>query len=522
MDERVPGAPTEGATLEELAELCDGELRAAGARVARGAPAGALKVRGVHQDSRRVAAGDLFVALRGNERDGLEFVAGARERGAVAVLTERGTEVASDLPAIHVADPRHALARAAVRVYGDPSAELAVVGITGTNGKTTTVHLVEAAVTGAGGAPGVVGTLGARFRGWEEAIGLTSPESDDLQRLARRMLDDGASHLLMEVSSIALEAERVSGTRFAVAAFTNLTQDHLDYHGTMAAYASAKDRLFFDHAPRAAVINIDDAHGAELARRIERAGDTPLWRVSAGTGSGGGALIQPEELSMSAAGIRMRVALGEARVDLASPLVGAHNVSNLLVALGIAVALGLDPRRAAAGLAALDAVPGRLERCDDPAHDDVVAVVDYAHTPDALARALASMRPLTRGRLWCVFGCGGDRDPDKRGPMGEAAGRAADAVVVTSDNPRSEDPSRIARAVAAGVERSGRDYQVELDRRRAIALAIDGAAPGDVVVIAGKGHETYQIVGDQVLALDDRVELRACLARRRSHLAGSS
>ena len=467
----------------------------------------------VEQNSGRIVPGALFAAMRGSRVDGAGFAPFAVERGAVAVLCEAGRagELAHlGVPILDVADLRKALAKAAALVHGEPTAALKVVGITGTNGKTTVAHLVEAGLEACGAVTGIVGTLGHRLRGRALGDGHTSPEADELQRIASRMREGGASHLVMEVSSIALAVDRVAEVAFDVAAFTNLTQDHLDFHGTMAEYAAAKDRLFFDWQPRVSVINVDDPHGESLARRLKDAGRHTLT-VSARTMSR--ADLHPRELAYSTAGTRLVLSDGTA---FESPLVGAHNASNLLVAIGIARGLGLDSR-ATAGIGAMPTVAGRLERCDVPGRDDIVVVVDYAHTPDALVRVLDSVRGLTTGKLWCVFGCGGDRDGAKRAPMGEAVARAADVAVVTNDNPRGEEPEAIARAIRVGLERGGARgrYEVELDRARAIEFAVARARPGDVVIVAGKGHEPYQIIGGTTYEFDDRIEVRHALTRRR-------
>ena len=481
---------------------------------------------GVQQDSRRLIPGELFVALEGGREDGTRFAPAAIERGATALLTARGrgAELAAlGVPVLEVVEPRAAMARAAAVIYRHPTRELAVVGITGTNGKTTTAHLVAAAIDACGGRAGIVGTLGHRFEGALLGEGHTSPEADELQRVAGEMRSRGASHLVMEVSSIAVSAGRIAEVAFRVAAFTNLTQDHLDYHGSMAAYAAAKDALFAPsegarHAPpRVSVINVDDAHGAALAERLVATGATVLrYSIDASAS----AELKPASLTVSTEGIA--IVLADSGHTLRSPLVGAHNASNLMCAIAVARALGLDEATALAGLGAVPGVAGRLERCDAAAEDDLVAVVDYAHTPDALVRVLASVRGLTKGRLWCVFGCGGDRDPDKRPLMGEAVARAADAILVTNDNPRSEVPEEIARAVVAGLDRAGAlgRYRVELDRKRAIETAVREASAGDVVLVAGKGHEPYQIVGANVLAFDDREVLKSALAARREQATG--
>lgn len=507
IDESEPGGrdvARSPVTLADVARHVGASLRGDGERV----------VLDVEQDSRRVGPGTLFVAMRGTRSDGIAFAPDAVTRGAVGILCERQRGAELDelgVARLEVDRLRVAAARASSLVHGEPTRDLAVVGITGTNGKTTTAHLVEAALVAAGKLPGVVGTLGHRLGNERLGEGHTSPEADELQRLAARMRDAGATHLVMEVSSIALAADRMEATRFDVAAFTNLTQDHLDFHGTMAAYAAAKERLFLDFAPRVSVVNVDDPHGRDLAGRLREKGANVL---TVSVSPEADADVRPREVTLSVDGIAIALEDGS---SLQSPLVGAHNVSNLLVALGIVRALDLDSR-ALRGLSSMRTVAGRLERCDDPACDDLVAVVDYAHTPDALVRVLDSVRGLTQGQLICVFGCGGDRDPAKRAPMGEAVARAADVLVVTNDNPRSEEPHSIAEAILEGVERGGASARcvVMLDRAAAIRHAVERAAPGDVVLVAGKGHEPYQIVGSETFAFDDRIELRHALAARRS------
>jgi UDP-N-acetylmuramoyl-L-alanyl-D-glutamate--2,6-diaminopimelate ligase len=484
-----------------------------------------LVVTGVHQDSRRVGAGDLFVARAGGKVNGEQFIADAIARGAAAVLVKKGSDVSFEGAArIEAEDVPRAIAFAAVAVYGHPTFSVEAVGITGTNGKTTTSYLTAAAIRGSGGRPGVIGTLGYRFDGIEQPSTHTSPEADELARIAAKMRDAGATHLVMEVSSIALSAARADAVRFRVAAFTNLTQDHLDYHGTMEAYAAAKARLFFDLSPGAAAINVDDAFGRELADRVlhhrmPRA--AVLARYSARTDAPAEIEIAPESMTLDVSGIAMRVRTPAGAVEVRSPLIGAHNASNLLCGLSSAYLLDLDVKSAAAALSENVVVAGRLERCDDPAVDDVVALVDYAHTPDALTRVLGSVRAFARrrdgtpSRVVCLFGCGGDRDPKKRPLMGEVVGRLADVAIVTNDNPRSEDPRAIAAAILPGVAQAGAEPIVELDRRAAIERAILEAVPGDVVLLAGKGHEPYQILGDRTIAFDDREEARRALAQRR-------
>jgi UDP-N-acetylmuramoyl-L-alanyl-D-glutamate--2,6-diaminopimelate ligase len=514
-----PSTRESGLSLAELARELPGEVEIVGDA--------SVRVTGVHQDSRAVEPGDLFVARKGARVDGAQFIGEAKRRGATAILAERGTiDPSVGLPLVLVDAIADGLAFAAAAVYGHPAFSLEVVGITGTNGKTTTTHLVRAAVDSAlGGAfCGTIGTVGHRFAGEEIAATHTTPEADELTRVLATMRARGATHVAMEASSIALVVGRVRAVRFRVAAFINLTQDHLDFHGSMDEYAEAKALLFTRYAPGAAVINVDDPFGRKLADRMR----APLVRVSARLKTPiSEAEISPRNVTMSARGIDavLRTPIGDVRV--LSRLVGAHNLENIVVTMGIAHALDLDLYRAADGIAAEPGAPGRLERCDEE-NDDVTVLVDYAHTPDALARVLDSVRAVAGRRVWCLFGCGGDRDPTKRAPMGEAAARRADAVIITNDNPRSEDPAAIAAPIQEGARAAGlraidlaamargdRGYIVELDRARAIETAVLEAMAGDVIVIAGKGHEDYQIVGNEKRHFDDREEARRALERRR-------
>jgi UDP-N-acetylmuramoyl-L-alanyl-D-glutamate--2,6-diaminopimelate ligase len=472
-----------------------------------------VRVRGVRHDSRAVRAGDLFVARKGDRFDGSAFVADAVARGASAVMAAPGAVDAARLavPVVFVSDPAGALGYAASAVYGHPSFSLEVIGITGTNGKTTTAHLVRAAVDGALGAPrcGMLGTVGHFFQDWRVAAENTTPEADDIARAMAEMQVRGATHAAMEVSSHALELGRVRAVRFRVAALTNVTQDHLDFHGTMERYAAAKARLFTELGPGSAVLNVDDPFGRDLLARTK----APVVRVSATPGAD--ADVAPREARLDRRGIHPTQRKPARAVRIASRRVGQHNLENLALALGIACALELDPGRAADALSREGGAPGRLERCDTPT-DDITVLVDYAHTPDALARVLDAVRATCSGRVVCVFGCGGDRDPSKRGPMGEAVARRAEVAIVTSDNPRTEDPRAIADAVVGGVRAAGREPIVELDRGKAIDLAVRSASEGDVVVVAGKGHEDYQIVGTVKHPFDDRIEARRALAARRA------
>ena len=477
---------------------------------------GSVFVGGVRHDSRSIERGDLFVARKGAHADGARFLAEAKQRGAVAVLAARGAidPALAELPVLTVTDVADGLAYAAAAVYGHPAFSLEIVGITGTNGKTTTSHLVRAAIDGGLGAPlcGTIGTVGHMFDGTIIEAAHTTPEADELARILPTMRARGATHVAMEVSSIALAAGRVRAVRFRTAALTNLTQDHLDFHGSMEAYAEAKELLFTACAPGCAVVNVDDAFGRKIVAGIR----APLVRVSAREGATDKeADIAPRRVSMGPEGIEalMRTPVGD--VWIRSRLMGAHNLENLVVAIGVAHALDIDLAGAAAGIEKEPGAPGRLERCD-AVGDDIVVLVDYAHTPDALTRVLQSVRGATANKLWCVFGCGGDRDASKRGPMGDAAARFADKVVITSDNPRGEDPAQIAAPIERAVVAAGaRGHLLELDRKSAIEAAIVGASAGDVVLIAGKGHEDYQIVGTEKRSFDDRIEARRALEMRR-------
>ncbi|MGC4092307.1 MAG: UDP-N-acetylmuramoyl-L-alanyl-D-glutamate--2,6-diaminopimelate ligase [Polyangiaceae bacterium] len=490
----------EGSTLAELA-------RALGRFAPRLEGDANTRVTGVQQDSRAVRAGDLFVARGGQRVDGARFIGDAAARGASAVLLDAGKSSPSPaLPALFVDDLPRALAFAAEHTYGEPSRNLGLVGITGTNGKTTTAFLVEQALLELGKKPARLGTLGFSFAGALEDSALTTPEADAISRYLAQVVGRGGTHAVMEVSSVALELARVAALQFEVAAFSNLTQDHLDFHGSMQAYGAAKARLFHELAPRVSVINVDDAFGRELAASVPGR----VIRVS----QRGATDVRVLESELGVHGIRAAVELGGQRFELSSRLVGAHNLDNLLLALGIVWALGAEPGEAVAALSGGVGVPGRLERCDQPG-DELLVVVDYAHTPDALERALSALRPLTRGRLLCVFGCGGDRDPGKRPLMGEVVARAADFAVVTNDNPRTESPEQIAAAIVPPLERLGTAHRVLLDRAQAIQFALDEAAPGDSVLIAGKGHEDYQIFGSEKRPFDDREQAKLALAARR-------
>lgn len=449
-------------------------------------------VTGVAYRSDAVVRGDLFVCVPGFAFDGHDFAADAVRRGAAALVVERPVE-GVEVPQFLVVDTRRALAHVSAVFFGEPSKRLRVVGITGTNGKTTTTYLMDSILHAAGERTGLIGTIETRVGDERLPAVRTTPESSDLQALLARMVDEGVSAVSMEVSSHAIDLHRVDAVWFAVAAFTNLTQDHLDYHHTIEEYFSVKKRLFTDFGIGARVVNIDDPSGADMAREID--GCLTVGRSEAADVRAVGV-----QLSATGATFTLVVPRGSSTVNL--PLAGAYNISNALVAAGCAVALGCDIGTIVAGLEATSQVPGRLERVQ--CGQEFAVVVDYAHTPDSLEKAIRAMREVTDGRVIVVFGCGGDRDPDKRPLMGRAAGENADFTIVTSDNPRSEDPVGIIVQIEDGLRGTGAVYEVEVDRRRAIARALAAAEPGDAVLIAGKGHEDYQIFADRTVHFDDR------------------
>lgn len=459
-------------------------------------------------DSRRVRPGDLFFALAGLRQDGRAHVRQALESGAVAAVVERGLEAAEG-PLVRVAEPRRALAEAADRFHGSPSRRLRLVGLTGTNGKTTTSWMLESVFRVAGLAPGIVGTTGIRFGAVARPNPYTTPEAGDLQALLREMADAGVGAVALEVSSHALVQRRAYGLSFDVVVFSNLTRDHLDYHGTMESYLDAKLMLFDGRngtppgKTAAAVVNADDPHAGAVLEAARRGGLRPVRY-----GAAPGADVRLARVEAVPDGLVVALEAG-APSELRLPLLGRYNAWNAAAAFAAARALGIAPERALAGLAAVPAVPGRLESV--AAGQPFTVVVDYAHTPDALERALAAVREHAPGRLSLVFGCGGDRDRGKRPVMGRVARAAADEVWVTSDNPRGEDPAAIAAEILAGAGGEGGPVRLELDRRAAIAAALSGARPGDAVLIAGKGHETTQTVGDRVLPFDDREVARGLL-----------
>jgi UDP-N-acetylmuramoyl-L-alanyl-D-glutamate--2,6-diaminopimelate ligase len=438
-------------------------------------------------DSRRAAPGTLYACVRGERYDGHEFAPAAVAAGATALLVEHRLEL--DAPQLVVGDARTAMGPVASTIYAKPSAALSVVGITGTNGKTTTAHLLAAILRQSGRRTGVIGTLSGTH---------TTPEAPELQARLAEFRDDGYEAVVMEVSSHALALHRVDGTRFAAAVFTNLGRDHLDLHGSAQAYFRAKARLFTPELAAVGVTNVDDAHG-----RLLRDADTiPIVPFSALDATDVQVAVGSHAFTWR--GQRIVVGLG-----------GSFNLMNSLAAATTASVLGVSPEHIAAGLQAAGPVTGRFERVDADS-SGVTAVVDYAHTPDGLGEVLGAARAVAAGRVIVVFGCGGDRDRAKRPQMGAVAARLADLVVVTSDNPRSEPASAIIDDITAGIPPATRGrVTIEPDRAAAIAIAIDAARDGDVVVVAGKGHETTQTIGDRIIEFDDREVVRKLLAERR-------
>jgi UDP-N-acetylmuramoyl-L-alanyl-D-glutamate--2,6-diaminopimelate ligase len=474
------------------------------------APAPPLPVAGLTLDSRAVGAGDAFVALRGGRGHGLEHVAEAAARGAKAVLWDPaegrapGTALAG-VTCVAVASLRDRLGGIADRFYGQPSARLTVAGVTGTNGKTTCAWLLASAAGRLARRAAYLGTLGAGFPPRVENGALTTPDVISLHRQLRALADAGATHVALEVSSHALDQRRVDGLRLQVAAFGNLSRDHLDYHGSLEHYAEAKARLFRMPGLEQAVINVGDPTGARFAAALAPAVELTAVAVG-GDAPVAARFVHVTRVRAAERGLELDVRehFGERR--LRSPLIGAFNAENLAVTLGVLMAWRFGVDESLEALAACAAPPGRMEGYRLP--NGSLAVVDYAHTPDALAKALAAARAHARGRLIVVFGCGGERDPGKRALMGEAAERLADRVIVTDDNPRGEDADRIVAMILAGMREPAR-ARVERDRARAIDAALAEAGPGDAVLVAGKGHEDYQLVGRERRAFSDREWLRA-------------
>lgn len=462
---------------------------------------------GITHDSRRVTPGMMFVASPGLQQDGGAFMASAVERGASVVLCQRDAVAPSRVTRIRVSDVREAMARASAAFYGHPSSQLRVIGVTGTNGKTTVAFMVKAMLEAAGVKTGLMGTV--RYEIGDRVIPAqrTTPESVDLQQMLAQMVRAGCKACVMEVSSHALQQKRVWGIEYDVSIFTNLTQDHLDYHGDMEEYFAAKSRLFAPDWPvkksQTGVINIDDAYGERLF-----VGGSPAVRMTYGIEKS--AELRATQLELTRECSRFTVETAQKRFACRLPLIGRHNVYNALAAIGAGLALDLPIEQIQSALNAMPPVPGRLESI--PSGQPFGVFVDYAHTDDALLNVLTTLREISQGRVLLTFGCGGARDTAKRPRMGAVAAKLADYTIITTDNPRRESPAAIAAEVESGYRSTRQDsYHVELDRRRAIEEIIRMARPNDVVLIAGKGHETYQEFNDTVVPFDDRVHAQEML-----------
>ncbi|HKQ88433.1 MAG TPA: UDP-N-acetylmuramoyl-L-alanyl-D-glutamate--2,6-diaminopimelate ligase [Candidatus Acidoferrales bacterium] len=470
-----------------------------------------VELRSVAYDSRKVQPGGIFFALRGAKSNGLEFVANALRAGAIAVAAEsaRPESVPAETAWVELqpGSDRRMLAQAAANFYRHPADALKLVGVTGTNGKTTTTFLVDAILRAAGFTSGLIGTTGYRTPAGEKSALNTTPESLDLQEMFAEIRDAGGTHATLEASSHALAMDRLSGCHFAVAIFTNLTRDHLDYHKTFEEYFAAKRRLFEGTgagAPDAAVINTDDPYGARL---------DGFAKKTLTYGLKGSPSVTAKKVSLGFGGLQFTAQTPTGKIQVDSSLVGRINVYNILAAIGAAVALEIPSLKIEEGIARLQGVPGRFERIDEG--QPFLVVVDYAHTDDALRNLIATARDINAGaRIITLFGAGGERDRAKRPMMGDAAGSASDMVVLTSDNPRSEDPLLIINDVVVGLQKANASYRIEPDREKAIGIAFDEARAGDIVLLAGKGHETYQVLRDGPVPFDDREKARAILRRK--------
>ena len=492
---------TEPITLRQIAELTSGQLTGNGS----------LTVTDVIHDSRQAGPGALFAAVRGELFDAHKFVPQVLEQGAVGVLSEQ--EASADLLKnaawIRVENIRRAMALAAAEVHGHPSRELQLVGITGTNGKTTTAYLVASIPEAAGEPVAMTGTVEYRLGSERSKAGRTTPEATDMQRMLRRAVEAGCKTAVMECSSQAMDFHRCDSLDYAVAVFSNLTRDHLDYHKTMENYWYAKQRLFdgrLGSKPRTSVINVDDPYGLELAEALEKKG---LAVVRYGVKSDAHVMAKDAEFSLD--GMQFNLVTPAGTEEFHSPLVGPPHIYNTLAAVASGLSLGYGMDVITRALEKCTGAPGRFERV--PHAGNFAVVVDYAHSDDALLNVLRTARDVTRGKIITVFGCGGDRDRSKRAPMGEAAGSLSDVVILTSDNPRMEDPEQILADAEIGIKKTGKPYRKIADRREAIHQAISEANGNDLVLIAGKGHEDYQILGREVFHFDDKEVAREALAQ---------
>ncbi len=464
-----------------------------------------LSITGLETDSRAVEKGSLFIAIQGVKKDGAAFIEEAVARGAVAVLTDKKPDKTPSVPLILVADARLSAAKLGAAFCGNPSHSLKVIGITGTNGKTTSTYILEHLLTGEKKSTGVIGTVSCRFAGKEFPAAETTPGPLKIQKILSAMRDSGCEYAAMEVSSHALDQKRAAGIEFQTALFTNLTQDHLDYHGTMEKYFEAKQSLFSGlPADKTAVVNADDPWGKKIlavtrAKKITYAVDSP-------------ADLRAENIEFHSDSTAWDLAADGRKIKIASPLVGLHNVYNVLGVLGVLRGLGFSLEKAAQSLRSFPGVPGRLEAVE--AGQSFKVYVDFAHTPDGLLNVLRALQDYRKKRLLLVFGCGGDRDRDKRPKMARIAEELSDFVYVTSDNPRSENPRAIAEEICTGFTAGFKNYAVVIDRRKAIRQAFLSAREGDIVLLAGKGHEKTQVIGSDVLPFSDRDEAEKVLHGR--------
>jgi UDP-N-acetylmuramoyl-L-alanyl-D-glutamate--2,6-diaminopimelate ligase len=475
------------------------------------------EARDVTHDSRACATGSVFVAIRGEKTDAHKFIPQAIERGAIAVISEQpvadGYSANSDLAWIQVTNARAALAQAAAAAHDHPSRKLKLVGVTGTNGKTTTAHLIDSIIRESEGVSAMFGTINHRIGNEAVMAHHTTPEAADIERMLARAVEVGCRSAVMEVSSHAIELHRADALKFEVAVFTNLTRDHLDYHKTMDAYFAAKEKLFdgsLGSAPAASVINIDDEYGRRLLKTAKGRAITYGFSKDAD--------VRTDDFKLSARGLAYKASAPSGDIEIVSPLIGRFHVLNTLASIAAGLALGADLETSARGVRQCQAVAGRFEQVElANSHELPFAViVDYAHTDDALKNVLQTAREVagSEGRVIAVFGCGGDRDRTKRAPMGEIAASLSDVAIVTSDNPRTEDPLAIIEEIEVGLNKTGRSYVKLPDRREAILRAINEARAGDVVLIAGKGHETYQIIGDREIHFDDKEVAREAMKQR--------
>lgn len=486
------------------------------------------KITSLHYRAQEVVPGGLFIALKGAKADGHDYINQALKQGAAAIISHKNIDI--DLPFIRVSDSRKALAALAARFYDYPSTRLKIIGITGTNGKTTTSYLIEKILEKAGCQVGVIGTVNYRYNGEKFDNPVTTPESLDLQRILAEMEKSGIIYVVMEVSSHAIKQNRIFDCCFAIGVFTNLTQDHLDYHQNMSEYWSCKKSFFSQYFKKQqkekrlwAIINCDNHWGADLAKELKSGALT--------TGMDAACQIRPKTYEIKLSRIIAELSTPKGDFKFSSPLTGKFNLENILSAAGVGIALDISLNAIKAGIESMATIPGRMERVSNSGRRNIY--IDYAHTPDALKNVLKTVCSLTLGRVVCVFGCGGDRDKTKRPLMGEIAGKLADLVVITSDNPRSEDPQSIISEIISGLyqvmptvynpseitkEFTGPAYVVEADRQRAIELSIKISRQNDIILIAGKGHETYQILGDQTIHFDDYEIASAALSTIKSRV----